>query len=96
MVPDPRTPARPDQLRPLNQPRPIEVRTGPDGNPVALIDRGRRQSVAEVQDTWQIDDEWWRHERPLSRLYLRLLLAGGEVRTVFHDREEDCWYAQGY
>ena len=96
MVPDPRTPARPDPLRPLNQPRPIEVRTGPGGDPIVLIDRGRRHPVAEVQDAWQIDDEWWRHERPLRRRYLRLLLASGELRTVFHDREEDCWYAQGY
>ena len=95
MVTDPGASSRPDQLRPLNQPRPIEVRTGPDGTPTVLIDRGRHR-IAEIQDTWRIDDEWWRGERPLSRRYYRVVLTTGEIRTIYHDREEDAWYAQGY
>lgn len=95
MVADPRTPARADQLRPLNLPHPVRVQTrGPGGPPTTLIERGRRRRVAHVADIWCIEDEWWRH--PISRRYFRLALEDGEMRTVFHDRVEDAWHAQTY
>ena len=96
MVPDSGTPARADQLRPLNAPRPVHVRTR-DGVPIALIAPGSPhlpRPVARVQDTWRVDDEWWRH--PISRCYYHLVLEGGELRTVYHDLIEDAWYEQTY
>lgn len=87
------TPARPGQLRPLNQPRRIEVVVEHD-RPVTLIDPPHLHRIEQIQDTWIIDDEWWRD--PISRQYFQVLLEGGIARTIYHDRTSDTWFAQSY
>jgi hypothetical protein len=76
----------------------VEVRTRLDGAgnavPSVLIEGARRHDVARVEESWSVEDEWW--HRPIARRYYRLALAGGALRTVFHDLEEDAWYAQTY
>jgi hypothetical protein len=47
--------------------------------------------VARVQDRWRIDDEWWR-ERPISRIYHRLLLDDGALLVVYHDEIAGAWF----
>jgi hypothetical protein len=65
------------------------------GRPVAVTLRpGERLRVAEVQDTWRIDDEWWR-ERPVSRLYFSVALEDGRVVTVYEDLVNERWWRQG-
>jgi len=81
-------------LQPLKQPRPVAVETGESGEPVAVVLRGRRLAVAQVQDVWRIDDEWWREE--VSRLYYRLLLEDGRPLVVFHDLVRELWCEQSY
>lgn len=94
MVQDPRTAARADQLRPLNTPRPIKVLVD-QGSPAAIVTRqGERLPVAQIQEVWRIDDEWWRE--PLQRLYYRLLLQNGKLCTVYHDTVDDAWFEQRY
>jgi hypothetical protein len=98
MVADPGATPRPDAVRPLNRPRPLTVlvERGADGGPipVALVEGGRRREVERVEEVWCVEDEWW--HRRIGRRYYRLTLAGGAVRTVFHDLEADAWYAQSY
>ncbi len=93
MVPHPRAKTGADQLRSLNLPRPITVQLE-HGQPAVLIDGTRRYRVAEVQDVWRIDDEWWRY--PISRRYYRVLLASGSLRTIYYDLIADAWFAQAY
>ena len=81
-------------LQPLKQPRPVAVETNESGEPVAVVLRGRRLAVAQVQDVWRIDDEWWREE--ISRLYYRLLLEDGRPLVVFHDLVRELWCEQSY
>jgi hypothetical protein len=81
-------------LQPLKQPRPVRVEASESGEPVAVVLGGRRLAVAQVQDVWRIDDEWWREE--VSRLYYRLLLDDGRPVTVFHDLVRELWYEQRY
>ena len=67
-----------------------------EGRPVAVTLRpGERLRVAEVQDTWRIDDEWWR-ERPVSRVYFSLLLEDGQTVTVYCDLGNGSWFKQPY
>ncbi len=87
------TPSRPGQLRPLNRPRQVEV-VVEERRPVALIEPPHRHRIERIQDTWIIDDEWWRD--PISRQYFQVLLEGGIVRTIYHDRTSDTWFAQRY
>jgi hypothetical protein len=93
MVTDSGTSTRPDQLRPLNPPRPITVEER-NGMPVALISSNRRYRVDRIQNVWCIDDEWWRE--PITRRYFQIVLDTGALRTIYHDLVQDSWYEQGY
>jgi hypothetical protein len=96
MVAHPRTPARPHRLRPLREPRSIAVEADGGGRPIAVTLRpGERLRVLDVQDTWRIDDEWWR-ERPVSRVYWQLTLEDGQVLTLYDDLLARVWFRQGY
>jgi hypothetical protein len=94
MVTHPGTPSRPHQLRPLNAPVPLTVTVTPTGVPHVLTINQHQHQVERIQDTWIIEDEWWRD--PIDRQYFALLLGDGTRRTVFHDRVADTWYLQDY
>ena len=93
MVAHTRTPAGAHRLRPLREPRPVEVEADGEGRPVAVTLSDRRLAVVAVQDAWRIDDEWWR-ERPVSRAYYELALQDGRVVTVFNDFALGGWQRQ--
>ncbi|MBA3275980.1 MAG: hypothetical protein H0T72_09305 [Chloroflexia bacterium] len=93
MVPDPRAQARPDSLRPLNAPLAINV-TAEGQRPRSIVFNRQTRQVERIQDTWIIEDEWWR--QPISRQYFALLLDDGTRRTVYHDRAADAWFLQDY
>ena len=95
MVAHPRAAARAHRLRPLNQPRPIQVETDESGEPQAVVLGRERLAVAAVQDRWRIDDEWWR-ERPVSRLYFSLLLEDGRTLIIYRDLVTGKWSQQNY
>jgi hypothetical protein len=80
-------------LRSLNLPRSIQVEEDQD-RPLILLINGFRLPVEAIQERWRIDDEWWR--RPISRLYYQVLLAGGDVLTIFKDLETGEWFQQQY
>ena len=65
------------------------------GEPQAVVLGRERLAVAAVQDRWRIDDEWWR-ERPVSRLYYRLLLEDGRAVMVYRDLVDGRWAIQAY
>jgi hypothetical protein len=85
------TSIRPDQLRPLNRPRPCQVTTE-RGVPTEIIEGKRHYPVERVQDRWQINDEWWRAE--IERHYFELVMADGRIRTIYHDRVHNEWFEQ--
>jgi len=82
------------RLHPLARPVSIEVDTDRKGAPVQIRDPGRRGfgRVAAIQESWRIDDEWWR--RPVSRLYYRVVLESGRVVTLFQDLTDHRWHLQ--
>jgi len=87
--------ASPDRVRPLNLPRPIGVTLDErTRQPIALQERNRRHTIERVQDSWEIDDEWWRV--PISRRYLQVVLQDGALRTLFYDRIAKRWFEQAY
>ena len=79
--------------------RPVEVTTGPDGLPRALVWRDQIHRVAAVYESWRERRCWW--GRPVERDYFRLEIsnlarptddAGGrQVRVVFRDLRADQW-----
>ncbi len=83
------------RLRPLGSPSPVQVRTDRKGHPIE-IRRGARGwkggRVASIQETWKIDDEWWR--QPISRLYRQVILENGKMMTLYRDLTDGSWYVQ--
>ena len=95
MVPDPGAATGADRLRPLNLPQPVRVLARRRGSaPTVLVEDGHRHRVEEIQDSWRIDDEWWR--APISRRYYRVVLDDGSLRTLYHDLLDGSWYEQWY
>ena len=82
------------RLRPLNQPRVLEVDAAPNGEPLAVLWQGNYRRVTGLHDSWRIDDEWWRDE--ISRRYYVADLEGGRQLTLYYDLLEDAWFAQPY
>lgn len=93
MVTHSRTTSRPGQLRPLNRPVPVTV-VARDNLPAAVTINHQPHQVERIQDTWIIEDEWWR--QPIDRQYFAILLDDGTRRTVFHDRIAGTWRLQDY
>jgi hypothetical protein len=89
------TASGPDRVRSLNLPRPVDIKVdAQSGLPYALRERQHWRKIERIQDTWHVDDEWWRE--PISRRYVQVVLRGGALRTLFHDRIHDRWFAQTY
>jgi len=88
--------AAPEKTRPLHTPRRVRVEPDSDtGDPLAVHLSGRRLAVEAVLERWRIDDEWWR-DRPISRLYCRLLTEDGRTVDVYQALRTGCWFRQAY
>ena len=94
MVQNTRTETGTDAIQPVNVPQPVEVKEDADGRPLQLR-LTHWQKVASIEDTWRIDDEWWR-EKPVSRLYYEVIVASGRRLTIFKDLLNLLWYRQNY
>ncbi len=82
--------------RPVNLPRATGVHSDDRGLPLAVAPHpGRQIPVRALLDVWELDDEWWRDE-PIRRRYFQLLLASGQLLTVFCDLVSGRWYQQSY
>ncbi len=94
-------------LRPLNLPVPVTVQEDACQRPLILSKsppkRGRRPKAAfsekpglkvvSIDNTWKIDEEWWR-EKPIVRLYYQVTTEDGRRITLFRDLTTGEWYQQ--
>ncbi|MBN1188634.1 MAG: hypothetical protein JXA46_02680 [Dehalococcoidales bacterium] len=93
MVQDPGKALRTDSLKPVNIPGLVEVEEDSRGLP-ATVRLKRKQAVAAIEDRWRIDDEWWRGEEAISRLYIAVIFSSGQRLVLYKDLIRDCWYRQ--
>ena len=75
--------------RRLNEPRPVRVRAGAGGRPLAVEGR----AVEAVRESWLIEDRWWT-DRPLRRRYWEVVTRDGRDVVVFRELDEGGWFAQ--
>ena len=94
MVPDTGKTLRTDTHRSLNLPEPVEMEEDSSGLPLA-VKTPRRQAIAAIEESWRIDDEWWRR-KPVSRLYFSVHLASGHRLVLYKDLIDNYWYRQSY
>jgi hypothetical protein len=86
---------QPGKPSPLHTPRPIRIEPDGAGEPATVVLSRRRLVVESILERWRIDDEWWR-DRPISRLYYRLLLKDGRTLDVYQALRTGRWFRQAY
>jgi hypothetical protein len=91
MVENPGTTLHTDAIK-LNTPREVNVKEDQAGFPVAIFSKGKKL-IQTIDDSWRIDDEWWRTE-PISRIYYAVILDTGQRIVIFKDNFEKRWYKQ--
>jgi hypothetical protein len=48
--------------------------------------------IESINETWRIDDEWWR--QTISRAYFEVMLEGGKRVILFQDLTTGSWFMQ--
>lgn len=69
---------RPQSLRRLGEPAPVDVAVDPAGRPETVDG----SPVIAVRETWLIEDRWWT-PRPIRRHYWEVVTDAGAVRTIY-------------
>jgi hypothetical protein len=93
MVAPARAPLRPDRLRAVNEPRKVAVQVDEFGLPMtAGRPDGQTARIESVNETWRIDDEWWR--QMISRQYFEVMMEGGKRVVLFQDLINGEWFVQ--
>jgi hypothetical protein len=84
MSPKPRD--RPAGTRRLGDPRAARVEVDGEGTPT----RVDGDQVADVRESWLIEDRWWT-DQPLRRRYWEVVSQSGRDIVVFHDLLGGSW-----
>jgi hypothetical protein len=93
MVAPARAPLRTDRLRAVNEPAAVTVEVDEFGLPVtAGRPDGQTARIESVNETWRIEDEWWR--QIISREYFEVLMEGGKRVVLFKDLITNNWFMQ--
>jgi len=84
---------RVDRLRALNLPEEVRVVIDDKSEPRAVEwSGGKVTAVESVQESWRIDDEWWRQQ--VSRRYFEVVLQGGKRVVLYEDLITREWWMQ--
>jgi len=83
------------KLRSLNLPQPISAEADEEGRPANVFSSRRKLTVIAHNETWLIEDEWWR-AHPIARRYWRVTLEDGRAMDIFHDLAGGGWFRQSY
>ena len=77
-------------------PSPLPTRErGHDRPQATLLSDGKWMLVAEIDDIWKINDEWWRGpDEEIARLYYVLRLGSGQKLSIYLDLATNIWYRQ--
>lgn len=70
--------------------RPVSVRAGREGEPLAFTFRRRVHRVAAILDRWEEVGEWW--EDPVERTVYRVRTPGGGMFELEYRQPEGRWY----
>ena len=94
MVKNPGETLRTGAYKSLNTPDLVRIEEDAEGLPMVVREK-RRLCVEAIDDSWRLDDEWWRPE-PVSRLYYSIRLASGQKMIIYKDFTNGIWYRQSY
>lgn len=60
--------------------------------PVRFMWQGRSHRIAQVQQRWRVDADWWRAEGRVQRIYLAVTTTSGLLCVLYQDLESQAWF----
>ena len=75
---------------------PVEVVAHPaTGAPYQVRWHGRAEWVTRIEETWAVDEGWWRGAPgAIRRRYFRLRTRSGLLCIVYRDLSSGCWHLE--
>ena len=71
---------------------PIEVDTDEGGRPVRFDWQGQSYRLHQVQQHWQVDNDWWSEEGRVWRDYLAVTTTTGLLCVIYRDLLAGDWF----
>lgn len=71
---------------------PVAVLANAAAQPVRFTWQGRSHRVAQVQQHWQVDADWWRAEGRVKRAYHAVTTSSGLLCVLYQDQESGAWF----
>jgi hypothetical protein len=68
------------------------VQCNSEQQPVSFAWRGRMHRLAQVQQRWQVDVDWWSIEGRVHRAYLAVTTTSGLLCVIYQDLERAAWF----
>ena len=70
---------------------PIVVESDARGRPQQFYWQERLHRVARIEQSWEIDTDWWTPAGRAARAYFAVTTQAGLLCVVYHDRLDDAW-----
>jgi len=71
---------------------PISVLLNADTQPVRFTWQGRSHRIAQVQQRWSVDADWWRSEGRVLRGYWAVITTSGLLCVIYQDLAREAWF----
>ena len=71
---------------------PIEVNTDDEGRPVGFAWQGQSSRLHQIQQHWQVDNDWWSEEGRVWRDYLAVTTTTGLLCVIYRDLLGEGWW----
>ena len=71
---------------------PIQALLNADGQPVRFTWQGRSHRIAQVQQRWRVDADWWSTEGRVQRAYHAVTTTSGLLCVIYQDLGSQAWF----
>jgi len=71
---------------------PIQMQTDADGRPLRFVWRERPYRLAQIQQRWQVDADWWREAGRIWRDYVAVTTTDGLLCVLYQDLLTENWF----
>lgn len=71
---------------------PIQVLLNTDGQPVRFTWQGRSHRIAQVQQRWRVDADWWSAEGRVQRAYHAVTTTSGLLCVIYQEMAGGAWF----
>jgi hypothetical protein len=71
---------------------PISVQIDDRGRPLRFTWRNRTYRLAQIQQHWQVDADWWSDDGRIWREYLAVITVNGLLCVLYQDLLAEEWF----